>query len=258
MQIVQATTTGGPVQWVGADPDSGSNECPAVAVIRETGDFLFRGKTVTDPAVITALNEHIGKAGDESDIWLPARMATLIREALVGYEQHRRGPGQHAFAELMAGARATAIRFETGRSDGMPSSSGKIMASDRQDHKRGGHDAVRAAVDRGVTVRVLQIVADRAPHDYSDRHAARGKGSAAGRADTRWLSCTGAADLLLPGADCWVFDYRVVRWDVRDNDERTCRFRYAFSSDPRIIRDIAAAFEIAWSRAARHEGNHPG
>jgi len=61
--------------FVGGDPESNASECPAAFVDPETGDFLFRGKTVTDPALITALNEHIGKAEDESDVWLPARMA---------------------------------------------------------------------------------------------------------------------------------------------------------------------------------------
>ena len=53
--------------FVGGDPESNSSECPAVFVDPQTGDFLFRGKTITDPALITALNEHIGKAEDESD-----------------------------------------------------------------------------------------------------------------------------------------------------------------------------------------------
>jgi hypothetical protein len=74
------------VVWVGADPESDSNECPAAAVLPETGDFLFRGKTMLDPPLIAALNQHIGKAGDEPDIWLPARMAPLIRDALDGYD----------------------------------------------------------------------------------------------------------------------------------------------------------------------------
>jgi hypothetical protein len=52
-----------------------------VFVIPETGDFVFRGKTITDPALIAELNEHIGKAEYESDVWLPARMAPLIRNA---------------------------------------------------------------------------------------------------------------------------------------------------------------------------------
>jgi hypothetical protein len=82
---------------------------PAVFVIPETGDFVFRGKTTTDPELIAELNEHIGKA---EDVWLPARMAPLIRNALEGYEKDRQGPGQHTFAELPAAKQASVIRFE--------------------------------------------------------------------------------------------------------------------------------------------------
>ena len=95
-----------------AIPSPTQVECPAAFRDPETGDFLFRGKTVTDPALITALNEHIGKAEDESDVWLPARMAPLIREALHGYEQRQAGPGQHSFAELLASTHRSVIRFE--------------------------------------------------------------------------------------------------------------------------------------------------
>ncbi len=56
---------------------------------------MFRGKTITDPALITELSEHIGKAEDESDVWLPARMAPFIRDALEGYEQGRHGVRVH-------------------------------------------------------------------------------------------------------------------------------------------------------------------
>jgi hypothetical protein len=69
--------------------------------------------------------------------------------------------------------------------------------------------------------------------------------------DIRWLPRTEAADLLLPGADCWVFDHRVVRWNFQRGDGTNPR-HYTFSSDPRTIRDIIAAFEIAWQRAIPH------
>ena len=98
--------------FIGGDPESNASECPAVFVIPETGDFVFRGKTITDPALIAELNEHIGKAEDESDVWLPARMAPFIRDALDGYEQGREGPGQHTFAELLAATSSSVIRFE--------------------------------------------------------------------------------------------------------------------------------------------------
>jgi hypothetical protein len=240
------------VGWVGADPESDNSECPAVAVMPETGDFLFRGKTVTDPVVITALNQHIGKAEDESDVWLPARMASLIREALDGYEEARCGPGQHTVAELIAGSSAVVVRFTLADGDDQARPGTGEPIGDSGCQRWGGDlDPVRAAVARGVTVRGLQVLP--APPPGCDRH---GHGHASGSrasGDVRWLPTARAVDLLLPGADCWVFDYRVVRWDFPGGSSgpRCC----AFSSDPRIIRDIAAAFEIAWSRALEPSGD---
>src|SRR5208282_2400863 len=59
--------------FIGRDPESNSVECPAVFVFPETGDFHFRGKTVTDPTVIAAMNEHVGKAEAE---WGQANIAS--------------------------------------------------------------------------------------------------------------------------------------------------------------------------------------
>jgi hypothetical protein len=234
--------------WVGADPESDSNECPAVALMPETGDFLFRGKTVTEPAVITALNQHIGKADDESDVWLPARMAPLIRDALDGYDKGRCGPGQHTVTELIAAASASVIRFTLGDSgDEASLGAGGRTGDSWFPWLAGDCDAVRAAAARGVTVRGLQVL--RALPRDRQRHS-HGRACGSGTpVDIRSLPRARAADLLLPGADCWVFDYRLIRWDFPGRDSGASR-PCAFSSDPRIVRDIAAAFEIAWSRAA--------
>jgi len=235
----------GPVRWVGADPRSDSNECPAVAVMPETGDFLFRGKTVTDLAVLTALNQHIGKADDESDVWLPARMAPLIREALDGYEQDRHGPGQHTFAELLAAARACAIRFEVLADDQETGQAVRAPAGQPADV-----DAIRAAAARGVVVRRLQVVSSAQGHALAGRQRPGSANETQG--NIRRLSRGGAAGLLLPGADCWVFDYRLVRWDFQETGCTGSR-RCSFSSDPRVIRDITAVFELAWTKAAARE-----
>lgn len=61
---------------------------------------------------------------------------------------------------------------------------------------------------------------------------------------------------MLPGADCWMFDHRVVRWNFQRGDGTNPR-EYAFSSDPRLIRDITASFEIAWDRATPHAEYKP-
>jgi hypothetical protein len=47
------------------------------------------------------------------------------------------------------------------------------------------------------------------------------------------------------------FDHRVVRWNFQRGDG-TNPHHYTFSSDPRTVRDITAAFEIAWDRATPH------
>src|SRR6266536_1723414 len=199
--------------FIGGDPESNASECPAVFVIPETGDFVFRGKTITDPALIAEFNEHIGKAEDESDVWLPARMAPLIRDALDGYEQGRQGPGQHTFAELLAATQASVIRFEmrdsydeTEQGFAEWKATGDLGAYDWGDHL----DVIRTAVARGVTIRRVRVVSE----------------------------------------------HRVVRWNFQRGDGTNPR-RYTFSSDPRTVRDIVAAFELAWNRATPHADYKP-
>jgi hypothetical protein len=65
---------------------------------------------VSDPAVLTELNDHIGKADDESDIWLPARMAGLIRQALDGYEHGRRDPVSTPSPSMASGPAVSWLR----------------------------------------------------------------------------------------------------------------------------------------------------
>jgi hypothetical protein len=243
------------VDFVGRDPESQYTECPAVWVNPQTGDFLFRGKTVTDTTVITELNDDIGKAEDESDIWLPARMAPLIREALDGYEQGKQGPGQHDWAELLASSTASVIRFEMrdaydhtveGFAEWQATGDITAVGWSGSDFP----DMIRAAVARGVRIRRVRVISEPVSEYIRWEHACTHLNIEAGE-DIRWLPRTSAADLMLPGADCWVFDHRVIRWNFQRGDNTNPRV-YTHSSDPRTIRDITAAFEIAWDRAIPH------
>jgi hypothetical protein len=246
------------IDFIGGDPESNASECPAVFVDSETGDFLVRGKTISDPAVITELNQHIGKAEDESDVWLPARLAPAIREALEGYERGKQGPGQHSFAELLEATQASVIRFEmrdaydeTEQGFAEWQATGDTSVYDWGDHL----DVIRAAVERSVRIRRVRIVSEPLSDYMRWEHACTDTNVEAGE-DIRWLPRTSAADLMLPGADCWVFDHRVVRWNFQRGDGTNPR-HYTFSSDPRTIRDITAAFEIAWHRATPHAEYKP-
>ena len=42
------------LRFIGIDPESDGDNCPAVFVDEETGDFLLQGWTVTDPATLSA------------------------------------------------------------------------------------------------------------------------------------------------------------------------------------------------------------
>ena len=123
---------------------------------------------------------------------------------------------------------------------------GDTSAYDWGDHL----DVVRAATARGVRIRRVRVVSEPLSDYLRWEHACTGANIEAGE-DIRWLPRTRAADLLLPGADCWVFDHRVIRWNFQRGDG-TNPYHYTFSSDPRTIRDITAAFEIAWDRATPH------
>ena len=72
------------LRFIGIDPDTGGDHCPAVFVDEETGDFLLQGWTVTDPATLAAIAEHSPIADNESVVRLPARMRAIILEAVSG------------------------------------------------------------------------------------------------------------------------------------------------------------------------------
>src|SRR5215469_10984030 len=181
--------------FIGRDPESASVECPAVFVSPETGDFYFRGKTVTDPAVITQMSQHVGRAEDESDVWLPARMAPHIREAVEGCAHGRVGPGQHAFWEILDHTHASLIRFEmrdsydeTEQGFAEWKATGDIGACDWGEHL----DRMRAATARGVRIRRVRVVSEPLSEYIRWEHALTQINIEAGE-DIRWLPRTEAA-----------------------------------------------------------------
>ena len=72
------------LEFIGKDPESDTNNCPAVFIEDETGDLLFQGWTVTDPLTLAEAGERSPIADNESLVRLPARMRAIIQEALHG------------------------------------------------------------------------------------------------------------------------------------------------------------------------------
>ena len=73
------------LEFIGKDPESGADNCPAVFVDEETGDFLLQGWAVTDPDTLAQSGNHSPMADNESVVRLPARMRAILLEAVSGH-----------------------------------------------------------------------------------------------------------------------------------------------------------------------------
>jgi hypothetical protein len=73
------------LRFIGIDPDTGGDHCPAVFIDEGPGDFLLQGWTVTDPDTLSAIAGHSPIADNESVVRLPARMRQIILEAASGH-----------------------------------------------------------------------------------------------------------------------------------------------------------------------------
>lgn len=240
------------MDFVGSDPDSDKEECPAVW--RAPGGLYVRGKT-TDPEVTERLTRDVGKGEDETDVWVPDRLFPAIRAAINDdYEPGRQGPGRHDFKTLLAATKHSLIRFET--RDAYDISEASSFEQWRKNGDLSGHDwgewpdMVRQAVARGVRWRRVRIISRPMSEYMRWEHAVTDANVSFGE-DIRWLWRDQAADLLVPAADCWVFDNRVIRWNFQRGDNSNPHV-YSYSSDPRVARDIVGAFELAWNRATPH------
>jgi len=68
--------------FVGIDPDTNGDHCPAVFLDADTGDLLVQGPTVTDPQILAGVASHSPIADHESVVRLPARMKAIVLEAI--------------------------------------------------------------------------------------------------------------------------------------------------------------------------------
>jgi hypothetical protein len=116
-------------------------------------------------------------------------------------------------------------------------------------------DLINATTARGVQVRRVRIVSEpvtdyiRFEYDVTAAH-----NIAAGE-QVRWLPRRQAADLLVPGADLWVFDDAVVVFNHFDGvGDWVCEER---RDDPALAKRLTAAYETIWERAIPHEQYRP-
>jgi hypothetical protein len=249
--------------FVGVDPDSPDEECATVYIDPLTGDCFFQGRIVSDPEVLAMIAAHGPIGADEAVVWLPARMRPIIAEAVTGsYERGRQGAGTPTFKELLAATKRSAVHLEMrdsydrthpGFQDWLAGGSGTY-------DRTAWTDLVAEAVGRGVKMRRARVISEPVSDYIAWEHMLTGGNVKAGE-DVRWLPRRCAFDLLLPGADLWMFDQRLVRFHHNAGDGSSLK-QYEFVSDPRRVIQVVAAFEMVWERAIPHADyrppRHPG
>jgi hypothetical protein len=246
------------VDFVGMDPESPAEECAAVFRDPTTGDFYQQGRIVTDPALLERIGSHSPRADDEAVVWQPARMAPILAEAAsVSYDRGRQGRGYPTFKELLAATTRSAVHLEM-RDSYDEADPGFIAwkASGSASYDWGEWpEIVGAAVARGVRFRRVRVVSEPITDYIRWEHALTEANIRAGE-EVRWLSRKQAYDLMLPGADLWMFDQRLVRFHFNAGDGQSLK-QYEFVSDPRRVAQVVAAFEMIWERAIPHGDYRP-
>ncbi|HEY2579120.1 MAG TPA: hypothetical protein VGI74_22660 [Streptosporangiaceae bacterium] len=70
------------LRFIGIDPNTGGDNCPAVFVDEPTSDLLITGWKVTDAQTLAEVTSHSPIADHELVVRLPARMRHIVLEAL--------------------------------------------------------------------------------------------------------------------------------------------------------------------------------
>ena len=111
------------------------------------------------------------------------------------------------------------------------------------------HDSIAAAVARGVVVRRARVVSEPVSEYIRYEHSCTPQNLAAGE-DVRWLPRRLALDLMLPGADLWIFDGWLIRFGLFSGDGAFVG--HILEEDPSLARVLSCSFEDVWARAIPH------
>jgi hypothetical protein len=116
------------------------------------------------------------------------------------------------------------------------------------------YDLVREHTARGVSFRRARIIseplADYARFEFQSTEVNISAGEL-----VRWLPRHTAPGLLIPLADYWVFDDKLVRFGFFAGDGAF--LRHELADDPEVARVCAEAFERVWELATPHGDYRP-
>ncbi|MFI7102058.1 DUF6879 family protein [Streptomyces sp. NPDC050161] len=164
-----------------------------------------------------------------------------------------------SFADLLRVAERSAVHLEMRDAYGVENEV-KGFAEWRQGHRldpdnreswwRPWLDLVQEVTSKGVVLRRARIVSEPVSDYIRFEHSGTFTNVAAGE-QIRWLPRHHASDLALPGNDFWLFDGRLVQFNIFDGNSRWVRTDQ--SDDPAVAQLCASAFEAVWERGTPHE-----
>jgi hypothetical protein len=162
-----------------------------------------------------------------------------------------------SFAEIMAGVRRSAVHLELRDSYGVPNETDNFAAFRRgewNEAKAKGDrhvwlDLVSDAVGRGVAMRRARVVSVPVTDCIRFEHTGTRMNIDAGE-QVRWLPRRQASRLRLPGNDFWLFDDRLLQFNIFDGPGSWAHTDFTEDSD--VVEFCSAAFDAVWQLATPH------
>ncbi|GAA0408459.1 DUF6879 family protein [Streptomyces luteireticuli] len=165
----------------------------------------------------------------------------------------------NSFADLLRSAERSAVHLEMRDAYAVDNETSGLTAwragrrldpADRRSWWRPWLDLVQEVTGKGVVMRRARIVSEPASEYIRFEHSGTFTNIAAGE-EVRWLPRRRASDIALPGNDFWLFDDRVVQFNVFDGDGRWVHTDQV--EDAAVAKLCSAAFAAVWERAVAHD-----
>ncbi|MEV7845992.1 DUF6879 family protein [Streptomyces cyaneofuscatus] len=162
------------------------------------------------------------------------------------------------FTDLIRSAERSAVHLEMRDVYAIPDEDERFAAwrqgerfdpDDRDSWWRPWLDLVQEVTAKGVRMRRARIVSEppseyiRYEHSFSFTNIAAGE-------EIRWLPRRSASGLALPGNDFWLFDGRLVQFNVFDGEGRWVHTDH--TDDQATADRCSDSFEAVWERAVPH------
>jgi hypothetical protein len=126
----------------------------------------------------------------------------------------------------------------------------RLDPADRASWWRPWLDLVQEITSTGVAIRRARVVSEPVSEYIRYEHSFTFTNVAAGE-EVRWLPRGNASDIALPGNDFWLFDGRLVQFNVFDGNGHWVRTDQ--TDDPAAVQLCASAFASVWERGIPHE-----